>query len=236
MKKLKIQDFLKNDVRQIVREPLMLMLLIMPLILVVALFLIKMFVWGWLDGLVEIDLGQYVGYIDVMAIMTQSLLIGSVLGFLMLDEKDAKILQLLVVTPIGFLGYLIRRSILPILSNLFSVIITFLALQVKLSIIAYIVVLIFCISESLMIGFLLMSFAEDKIKGLTLVKGMGVLFVFGFAELIPIRMIQWLGKIVPYYWNAQVILHDELWMMGVGLLLHTILLLLIVRRLKVMIC
>lgn len=228
-------DFLKNDLKQIIREPLMLMLLILPVIEILLFFVIKTMFWERLDQVLDVNLMQYEGYIGVMAIMTQTLLIGCVIGFLMLDEKDAKILQLLVVTPMGFLGYLVRRSVLPLVSNVIFVIFAFKLLSIQLSIPVYFVVLFFCVLESLTIGFFVMAFAEDKIKGLTLVKGMGILLVFGFAEIIPVKIIQWLGMLVPYYWNAQVILHGETWMMGIGMLVHLVFLALVVRKLKIMI-
>lgn len=229
-----IRSFLKNDLRQIIREPLMLMLLILPAIIIVVFAVLKS-LWPWVDSLLTVNISPYEPYIGVMAIMIQPMLIGSVLGFLMLDEKDAKILQLLVVTPIGFIGYLTRRSMLPILSNVIFIVITFIALEIKLSILSYMMVLIFCTLESLLVGFLLMSFAEDKIKGLALAKGVGALFVFGFADLIPVKSLQTIAYLVPYYWNTQLMIKDSMLIMGLGLLVHIIYLLLIIRRLRTMV-
>jgi len=225
----------RSDFKLIKREPMMLFLILLPILLIVIFTLIKQIGIGLIEDLLKIDLSQYRPYIDVMAVMIEPLMIGTVLGFLMIDEKDARILQLLVVTPIGFGGYLKKRMLMP---SILCAIYTFaliVSMGIKLPYTIMMAVILMGILESLTIGFAIMTLAEDKIKGLTMAKGLSGLIVFAFADLIPVQFIKIIAYGVPYYWIGQVVLDGNFLNISLGLIVHGIYLGWMILRLRKMV-
>jgi hypothetical protein len=110
-----------------------------------------------------------------------------------------------------------------------------LIMKIELTPIALISVLLMGVLESLIIGFAIMSLAEDKIKGLTLAKGLGGFLVFAFADLIPVTLIKVIAYGVPYYWIGQVVLSGTAFNMIMGILVHGVFLGFVILRLRRMV-
>ena len=58
---------------------------------------------------------------------------------------------------------------------------------------------------SAIMGLLLFTVATDKVKALTYAKGLNVIFLFAFVDLLNIKWMNILGWLFPPYWITQII-------------------------------
>lgn len=100
-----------NDLKNILREPMLIFLLFSPVILSIVLrlmipFFTKVFI-------AYIDLKAYYPLISGFVILLIPMLMGMLAGFMLLDERDDNIFMTLIVTPLTKKGYMIYRILLP---------------------------------------------------------------------------------------------------------------------------
>lgn len=207
---LKIVHF-KSDIKLLLRDPIMAMLLGVPLIIPVIFRLLIIFLLPWLNHRFGLDVTPYFPYILSMVMVMNPGLLGAVMGFMMLDDKDGNIIQLMAVTPSGKTGYILHRmSLVFILSFIYSIysywVLNILILNtIHLLYIALITPLFGCV-----VGLILFRFATDKVKGLTFAKGINILMIFVFADLWDNIWVQCISMLFPTYWTAQVIMHPSI--------------------------
>ena len=162
----------KNDLKQIVRDPIMTLLLFAPLLLIVVFKLLEMFLVPYLAAKTGFDITPYFPYVLSFVLLMNSGMLGIVTGFMMLDERDGNISQLLEVTPLGRNGYLANRLIF---ASILAIIYGFIGIAVfklpDLSFFAIVLLSVLSAFYTAIIGLLIFSGAEDKVKGLTFAKG-----------------------------------------------------------------
>jgi hypothetical protein len=74
---------------------------------------------------------------------------------------------------------------------------------------------------SAIIGLLLFSGADDKVKGLTYAKALNVLALFAFTDLFPLRWLTVLSWFFPPYWITMTMKSpDSLLVGGIALAVH----------------
>lgn len=179
----------------------------------------------------EFDLLVYKPYLLTMTYMMQPMILGMVIGFFMIDEKDAQIFELLRVTPLGFNGYMVNRLLIPvILTNIFMVIAySLIGSQVHHPVMLIPIGLLLSI-QTIGMGIFIALVSEDKVKGLTNTKAISALSLFGFTNLIPIVSVKVIGRLIPQYYIAQLIVAPSILIVLVGILIHVIWLGLIYKR------
>lgn len=201
---------LRNDIRQIVRDPIMLVLIFVPLILIVVLKLLVVFLLPILIRLTGFNPDPYYIYLLAFALLLTAGMLGIVTGFLMIDERDGNIAELMAVTPLGRTGYLVNRlSFAAMLSVLYS----FLAISVlnvcPITLTAAIVLAGLMALYTSIFGLILFSSADDKVKGLTFAKGLNALAFFAFADLFGLRWLTVLSWLFPPFWVTALIKNQE---------------------------
>lgn len=222
---------LQTDMKQIKEEPIMLLFVLLSLVLVLVFKGIVEIGGPSLKAYTGFDLLEYHIYIVSMVYMLQPLMLGTVMGFFMLDEKDAKIFELLRVTPLGISGYMVNRLLLPVILNLIYMVIGYLLLgHLVHEAIALLPISLFLTMETIGIGLFIAMVSEDKVKGLTYAKAVGVLIVFGFVDVIPIPAMKLIGRFVPQYYVTAMVQEWWHWDALIGLVIHGIWLWLIYRR------
>lgn len=221
---------LRADMQQMKREPIMLLFALLSLLLI-----------GVFKGIVSvgapilydytgIDLMTYEMYMVAMVYMLQPLMLGTVMGFFMLDEKDARIFELLRVTPLGISGYLMNRLLLPVLLTVVYTLVGYVVLGMKVhGLLALISILVFLSFETVGIGLFIVLVSEDKVKGLTNAKVVSAMVVFGFVNLIPLPAVQTLGRFAPQYYITAIISSMDISSLLVGILVHILWLGLVIR-------
>ncbi len=192
---------LRNDIRQIVRDPIMLVLMFVPLILIVIFKLLLVFLLPVLINLTDFNPDPYYIYLLAFALLLSAGMLGIITGFLMIDERDGNIAELMAVTPLGRTGYLINRLSF---SALLSLVYSFLAIVMlnvcPVSLPAAITLAGLMAMYTAIFGIILFNSADDKVKGLTFAKGLNVLAFFAFSDLFGLKWLTVLSWLFPPFW------------------------------------
>lgn len=167
------------------------------------------------------------------------MMVGLVVGFLLLEERDGQTLTALLVTPLSLPAYLRYRIGLPLLV---AVALTFLAFAiaglVSVPVLPLLGVVAVAALEAPLIALLLAGFAADKVQGFALVKGLGTVLLAPVLAWFVDPPWQYLAGVVPTYWPIK-----AFWLaqagapgawehLGVGLLAHAALLWLLLARFR----
>jgi fluoroquinolone transport system permease protein len=196
----------KNDLKQIVRDTIMALLLFAPLFLIVAFKLLELFLVPFLAAKTGFDIMPYFLYVLSFVLLMNSGMLGIVTGFMMLDERDGNISQLLEITPLGRSGYLINRLAF---ASIVSIIYGFIGIAVfKLPDLTFFSIVFLSVLSAFytaIIGLLIFSGAEDKVKGLTFAKGLNTLVLFAFTDLFALPWLTFLSWFFPPYWITMIL-------------------------------
>ncbi|WP_054939812.1 hypothetical protein [Paenibacillus ihuae] len=232
----KYHYLLAHDLRHAVRDPVLMVALFAPL----ALLIVSRFGFPaaaeWLDSSYSFDLTAYSSFTGITLATTIPMLIGTMTGLLMLDERDEGLISYYTVTPFMRRGYMLYRLSLPMM------------LAVSLSGI-YLVfsgrfeyhwgnlaVLLLLALEAPCFTLFLAAFAANKVEGLALSKISG-LFIAGTIVVYFVPGVwQLLGTWLPSYWIAKVYFDIEAASLikasiyfGIGVTYHLALLFMLVK-------
>lgn len=197
---------LKNDIKQILRDPIMAVLTVAPLLLIMAFKLMVLYLVPYIQPYTGFDVLPYLDYVLVFVVMMCGAMLGIVTGFMMIDDRDGKIAELMAVTPLGRSGYLINRLLFAAVLSFFYSILGYYVLNVDdLPIVAILFVSLLSSIYSIIIGLLIFTFADDKVKGLTFAKAINSLSLFAFTDLLALKWLTVLSWFFPPYWISLVV-------------------------------
>ena len=147
------------------------------------------------------DIAPYFPLVMSGYLMTAPGIVGMVIGFLLLDERDARTLSALRVTPLWMREYLAYRILLPLLAGTGSTLVgypliglTTLPFTTLLTIAAVAGV------SAPLLALVLASAAPNKVAGFAAVKvlnGVNLLPIAAFFLPVP---VQYIAGVVPTYW------------------------------------
>lgn len=202
---LKINHLI-TDLKQILRDPIMAIMLVAPLLLIIVFKVIITFVIPFIALKLGFDFSPYGEYIFAFVLLISSGMLGIVTGFLMLDDRDGNIADLMMITPLGRGGYLINRLIVASsFSIIYSIIATLTLGMFYLSLFSILNLSILSAIYSAIIGLLLFSVAEDKVKGLTFAKGLNIIALFALTDLLSLPWLTTISYFFPPYWITAII-------------------------------
>jgi fluoroquinolone transport system permease protein len=196
----------RNDIKQILRDPVMTLLLVAPLLLIIVFKILEVFLIPFLVQKTGFDVMPYASYIFSFILLMNSGMLGIVTGFMMLDDRDGNIAQLLEITPLGRSGYLLNRLSFASMLSVFYCMISF-AVFSLVDLPFYSIILLCFLSAiyTAIIGLLIYSGADDKVKGLTFAKGLNTLVLFAFTDLFALNWLTALSWLFPPYWITMMI-------------------------------
>lgn len=202
---MKIFNILRSDFLSIIREPIIALITLAPLFMVLVFKALIVFLLPHIIDFIPTHI-DIKAYILVTLLLTTPIMMGVVMGFMMLDDRDGRMIELYYVTPLGKSSYLTSRILFSSLLTLFYTGLNYAILGVySLHLWEIVFVGVLCSFFAATIGLLFFSLASDKIKGLTYAKGLNILILFGFSELIDVNWFQYLSFIFPTYWISHVI-------------------------------
>ena len=197
---------LRADMKMIGRDPILILLMLVPFLAVIFIKMLLYYLMPWLQSELEFDLSIYYGYILGGCFLLSPMMLGTVAGFLMIDEKDGKIFELISITPTGYSGYMAHRLVLPFAGSIIYTLLTYTILNIyTLNGISLALIILLISLESVLVGAILFLFAEDKVQGLTYSKGMGVFIILSMADLFGKAWLSILAGIIPFYWILRLI-------------------------------
>ena len=223
---------LKNDLKQILRDPIMAILIVAPLLLIIAFKLMVLYLVPFIQTLIEFEILPYLDYIFIFVVMMCGAMLGIVTGFMMIDDRDGKIAELMSVTPLGRSGYLINRLLFAAVLTIFYSILSYYVLNVvKLPFATMLFVSLLSSNYSIIIGLLIFTFADDKVKGLTFAKAINSLSLFAFTDLLALKWLTVLSWFFPPYWITLVVKSPHTFLIyGLALLVNLGWLFLLIRH------
>jgi fluoroquinolone transport system permease protein len=234
----RILHLIRLDLRQVTRDSMLAMALFAPFLLILVVRYGVPFISELLYRELSFDLSIYNDLILSFVLILIPLMLGMLTGFMMLDERDENLIQYYAITPLTKMGYFIYRLALPVvLSILYNVLLLAFGQLDSPSLSVTLPVLLMLAIEAPIITFVLAGFANNKVEGLALSKGLGlVIFIPAVAYFIPFPW-QLLAGFVPTYWAAQTLLvgmKGEIWISilyaVVGLVVHGLVLWVLARR------
>jgi fluoroquinolone transport system permease protein len=181
-------------------------LMVTPLILIIILKLAVLYLVPFIQTGFAFDLSPYLDYTFVFVVVMSASMLGIITGFMMIDDKDGKIAELMSITPLGKSGYLINRLLFSsILSSLYSIFGYYALNVVELPFISLLFVSFLSSIYSIIIGLLIFTFADDKVKALAFAKAINSLILFSFTDLLSLKWLTILSHFSPPYYITLVI-------------------------------
>lgn len=199
-----ILNSLTTDFKFIARDPMLLVASVAPVLLVIILRLVFPQAADILLRNTGFDLYLYYPVVAITFITLIPMLIGMVYAFILLDENDTHILQVISVTPAGKRNFILMRMIIPvILSFVFTIIaIAFTDPVPTEGWLRTLVITVLFSTQSTFIFLFIGSLAGDKIEGLALTKLYGIFLVAVPLGLIVHHPWNYLAFFSPSYWIA----------------------------------
>lgn len=201
---------LKADLKLVARDPILALFMVIPLFIYIVFRVMVAYLLPIVFKLTGFDLSPYMGYVLAGAFLLTPGMLGTVAGFLMIDEKDAKIFELMSITPAGYSGYISHRLFLPFIAGIIYTFVGYRVLGIyhlNLGTLVYIAFLIGI--DGVLIGLLLFQLADDKVKGLTYSKALNILTAVAMADLLKIQWVSALAALTPFYWIVRLINNPE---------------------------
>ncbi|MBU9714790.1 hypothetical protein [Evansella tamaricis] len=203
-----VNMFLKGDARNIFRDPLMILVLMIPIIMF---FLVQYGIPYVDDQLSKYTTFQLLDHrtiiIGFILIMTP-MMVGMLTGFLLLDEKDDGIFSYMEITPMKKMGFIGYRITLPvIISLIISVImgVIFLSDESKLN---WGLLGLSILSISLygpIITMYLASLCNNKVEGMTYTKMISILTIAPFASYLFDNWWTVIAYLIPFTWGVELL-------------------------------
>lgn len=226
------------DARSVQRDPLLRWTIVLPLLLALAARWFFPLMVARLGALFGADmLPYYPPMMGVALLLLPPLLVGMVVGFLLLDQRDDQTLVALQVTPLPLAGYLAYRIAVPLLlSMLVSAAVLPLAGMARMGPLPLLAVALTAAPLAPIAALFLASFAGNKVQGFALTKVSGILLIPPLAAYFVESGWQHAFGLLPTYWPARLYWgaqagESDLWFyLGAGLLYQGVLLALLLRR------
>ena len=201
---------LKADFKLITRDPILMLFMFLPVLIFTIFKSFIIFLLPMFNNVTELDFSRYYGYILSGTFLLTPSMLGTVVGFLMIDERDNNILRLMSITPVGYSGYITNRLFIPFF---FCIVYTIMGYHImNIFYLPYIKLLYIAILaglEGILIGLLLFKLADDKVKGLTYSKGLSVFTVLALIDLFNNPWLSTLGSVFPSYWITKLITNSS---------------------------
>lgn len=230
----KVFALIKRDLKNSLRDYVLLMAVIAPLLLTGFLHLTLPFITDLLLEKLEFDLTVYYPLIFVYVILFTPMIVGTFMGFIILDEKDDDILTYIAVTELGKPGFLTYRIISPlIVSLIMSIIVTKILPLADVEPLRLAIMIIVASISAPLTAFFLGGFAKNKVEGLAYSKGLGILFITPAISYIFTNSWKYVLSFSPPFWVSEILIApNPTGIILIAIAINVVYLLLLVRKFK----
>lgn len=189
------------DSRLLWRDPLLGWILALPIGLALLLRPLIPRVQEALLSAAGFDLAPYHSLVMGGYLMTAPGMVGMVIGFLFLDERDARTLSALRTTPLSMRQYLAYRVALPLLLGTASTLIGYpLTGLTPLALSSLLPIAIVAGFSAPILALVLAIAAPNKVAGFAVVKVMNAVNLFPVVAYLVPRPLQFVAGVFPTYW------------------------------------
>jgi len=192
-----------SDSASIRRDPMLLVATVMSLAPALALAILR----DKLDGaaLDVFGVDGFTRYLVPTALLLPALLVGWVVGFLVLEDRDDGPLAAVAVTPLGARGYLAYRAALAAALTLLLTTYGIILLLPGVSPFTGALLVLLVAMEAVLAAAILPSVARNKVEGLAVTKLTNLAAIVPLAALLPAPWRYLLGCL-PTYWVGELLL------------------------------
>lgn len=192
------------DVKSVARDSMLRWLLVLPLLIALLMRWGVPPVTARLDERFAFALEPYYALIASFMAILAPMLVGIVIGFLLLDQRDDGTLAALRVTPVSLNGFLVYRIATPlVVSVALTMVVVPITRLVEIHPLALFLVAVVASPLGPLFALFLASFANNKVQGFALMKAASILnWPPVIAYFLPSGW-QWATGIVPTYWPAK---------------------------------
>jgi fluoroquinolone transport system permease protein len=194
------------DAKSVWRDELLAWVLALPLVIALLLRFGLPPLAGWLLQTWTFDLQPYYPLIMSFFVLMAPSMVGMVIGFLLLDERDERTLSALAVTPMPLGGYLLYRITLPLLLGFVITLAGYpLAGLAPLSGADLVVIALTAAFTGPVTALFLAGFADNKVSGFALVKILNTINMLPVAAYFVDLPWQFGAGLVPAYWPMKML-------------------------------
>jgi len=187
------------------RDSLLRWFIFLPLLLMIALRIAVPIATQLVWERLRFDLRPYYQLINSFLYLIMPMLVGMVLGFLLLDQRDDQTLTALQVTPLSLNGYLAYRISLPLLISLVTTLLMVpLAGLEPVNPAAHLAATLCAAPLAPMFALFYAAFAQNKVQGFAVMKASSIISVPAFVAYFVTSGWQWLFGLIPTYWPVKV--------------------------------
>ncbi|WP_078553881.1 hypothetical protein [Bacillus alkalicellulosilyticus] len=226
-----------SDIKNVRRDPMLLMVVFGMAMIAIVFKIVPPILSEWLLLQFQFDLTSYFDLLTVFILQLVPLLIGTLAGFMLLDERDENLISYYAVTPLQKSGYLVVRLVLPyVCTVLMCVFMFYFTNLINLRAVVVIPLTLLVGLLTPLITLFLGTFAANKVEGLALSKGAGIVILAPLAVYFLPWQWQVGVSLFPTFWSAKVFFHAYFityllfFIAGVGY--HLLLLILLYKRMQ----
>jgi fluoroquinolone transport system permease protein len=197
-----ILNSFKADIKFIKRDPMLLMAIVVPLLIILLLKLVFPLLSLFIFEKTGFQLDTYYTIVALTTLPVIPMLFGIVYAFILLDENDTHILQVISVTPAGKKNFLYMRMITPAFLSLILVFVSIVVTD-PVSSEGWLRTIYISFIMSIQAPFVFLfigSLAGNKVEGMALSKLYGVFLVAVPLGLILHHPWNYMAFFSPLYW------------------------------------
>ena len=201
---------LRYDVKLLKGDPMLMLSMAVPFIL----WALMQFLIPWIIELVQtqwdFDLSPYYRQAGTFFLMLIPMMMGMVYGFILLDERDDGIITAISVTLTGKSGYLKLRLGIPLVLSFLAILLFMILLDLSgnLNLVQLLLISAIVSSQSLILLLFLGAFADNKVMGMAISKGFGILLLGPVLDYILPSPFHWAGAYSPMFWASRTFLAE----------------------------
>lgn len=225
------------DVRTIVRDPLLRWIMLLPLVVALLMRWLLPLLFERLAAVLGVDLLPWYSLVAATSVLLIApTMLGMIVGFLLLDQRDDRTLQAIQVTPLPLEVYLAYWLVAPALASFAMTILALPLAGVNVKLSAAVPAALAAALLAPIIALALASIAENKVQGFALTKALSLFMAAPLVAVFVPMPWRFVFALFPTYWPGYLIWAFEMGEPSANLLLlvalaySTLLVMLLSRR------
>ena len=195
------------DLKSIRRDTLLRWIALFPVLIALVLRLGVPVLSARMMALAGFDLQPYYPFVLGFIFLMMPMMVGLVIGFLLLDQRDDQTLTALQVTPITLNGYLAYRIGLPILLSLVETVLVIPASNLlRVDFATVLLVALACAPLAPLYALAMASLAQNKVQGMAISKLLGLSLLPPAIAFFVTADWQLVLGLAPTYWPVKLFL------------------------------
>jgi fluoroquinolone transport system permease protein len=200
-----LRTLVRSDWRNVARDPFLLLVLVVPLLL--AGLVRVAFPWATAAAASRVALEPYAEFVIGYMLALNPMLVGGAVGFMLLDEREERVLAAIAVTPLGKRGWLTYRIALPVAATaIMGAVAVYLTGLEPPPAPRLLVIVVLAALEAPLATLFLAGFAANKVQAMALSKAGTLAVVAPFAALLVAPPWQYLVGVLPQFWVVKLAL------------------------------